>query len=160
MKLKWSGIALGITLALTLPGAAVAADDAEALLRRAEKAMGAAEVKTLRFSASGTGATFGQAYKPDMTWPKLAYSSFSRTLDYETASLREEFARSRTEATGGGAVSLMGGGEQRATVFVQGATAWNQTGPNAFGFAGVAVDGRIHDLWTSPHGVIKAAIKN
>jgi len=160
MKLKLTGVSLGIALALGLSGAAIAADDAEALLRRAERAMGAADVKTLRYSASGTGATFGQAYKPDMTWPKLAYSSFSRTLDYETASLREEFARSRTEPNGGGAVPLMGAGEQRATVFVQGATAWNQTGPNAFGFAGVAADTRIHDLWTSPHGVIKAAIKN
>jgi glyoxylase-like metal-dependent hydrolase (beta-lactamase superfamily II) len=137
-----------------------AADDAEALLRRADRAMGGAELKTLRFSASGTGATFGQAFKPNMAWPTLGYSSFSRTLDYENAALREEFARSRTEPKGGGAVPLMGTGEQRATVFLQGATAWNQTGPTAFAFAGVAADGRIHDLWTSPHGVIKAALKN
>ena len=143
-----------------LPVSARAADDAEALLRRAERAMGGTDLKTLRFTASGTGATFGQAYKPDMTWPKLGYSSFARTLDYENSGLREEFARSRTEPTGGGAVPLMGTGEQRATAFLQGGTAWNQTGPNAFGFAGVAADGRIHDLWTSPHGVIKAALKN
>ena len=158
--MKMTGIALGLALALSLPGAAIAADDAEALLRRAERAMGGTDLKTLRFTASGTGATFGQAYKPDLNWPKLGYSSFSRTLDFENSALREEFARSRTEPTGGGAVPLMGTGEQRATVFLQGATAWNQTGPNAFGFAGVAADGRIHDLWTSPHGVIKAALRN
>ncbi len=160
MTFRLTGVSLGVALAVGLSGAAIAADDAEALLRRAERAMGAAEVKTLRFSASGTGATFGQSFKPELTWPKLAYSRFVRTMDYETASLREEFARSRTEPFGGGAVPLMGGGEQRATVFLQGNTAWNQTGPNAYGFAGVALDGRIHDLWTSPHGVIKAAIKN
>jgi glyoxylase-like metal-dependent hydrolase (beta-lactamase superfamily II) len=160
MNMKKTGIGLGLALALSLPGVAIAADDAEALLRRADRAMGGTDLKTLRFSASGTGATFGQAFKPDMAWPKLGYSSFSRTLDFENSALREEFARSRTEPTGGGAVPLMGTGEQRATGFVQGGTAWNQTGPNAFGFAGVAADGRIHDLWTSPHGVIKAALRN
>ena len=139
---------------------AIAADDAEALLRRAERAMGGADIKTLRFTASGTGSTFGQAYKADTKWPTLGYSSFARTLDYENGALREEFARSRTEPTGGGAMPLMGLGEQRATAFLHGATAWNQTAPNTFGFAGAAVDGRIHDLWTSPHGVIKAALKN
>ena len=54
----------------------------------------------------------------------------------------------------------MGAGEQRATAFALGATAWNQAGPTAFAPAGVAVDARIHDLWTTPHGVIKAALKN
>ena len=147
-----------VVLALASAGV-TAADDAEALLRRAERAMGGAEIKTLRFTASGTGATFGQAYKANAKWPALGYSSFARTLDYENAALREEFARSRTEPTGG-AIPLMGSGEQRATVFLHGATAWNQTAPNTFAFAGVAVDTRIHDLWTSPHGVIKAALKN
>ena len=148
-------------LVLALMSAGVtAADDAEAFLRRAERAMGGSDLKTLRFTASGTGATFGQAYKPDMKWPALGYSSFARTLDYENAGLREEFARSRTEPTGGGAVPLMGTGEQRATAFALGSTAWNQVGPTAFAPAGVAVDARIHDLWTSPHGVIKAALRN
>ena len=153
-------LALPVFSMVFLPVSAQAVEDAEALLRRAERAMGGADLKTLRFTASGTGTTFGQAYKPDMKWPTLGYSSFSRTLDFESGSLREEFARSRTEPTGGGAVPLMGTGEQRATVFLQGTTAWNQTAPNVFGFAGVAADGRIHDLWTSPHGVIKAALKN
>ena len=78
-----------------------AADDAEALLRQADRAMGAAQVKTLRFAGSGTGATFGQAYKPGTAWPKLNYSSFVRVADYENAALREDFARSRAEPNGG-----------------------------------------------------------
>ena len=39
--MKVTGIALGVALALSLSGAATAAEDAEALLRRAERAMGA-----------------------------------------------------------------------------------------------------------------------
>lgn len=147
-------------LLLAFTGFASAADDASALLRRAEQAMGTATLKTLRFAGAGSGATFGQAYHPGQAWPKLAYSQFSRVLDFENAALREDFARSRAEPNGGGAVPLMGAGEQRATAFLRGTDAWNQAGPNAFAPAGVALDARIHDLWTSPHGVILAAQRN
>ncbi|MFN0160491.1 MAG: MBL fold metallo-hydrolase [Burkholderiales bacterium] len=160
MKTKFfATLAAGCLLA----GAAAAvhaADDASALLRRAELAMGGAGLQSLRFNASGTGSTFGQAFKPGFSWPMLGYSAFARTYDYGNAAMREEFARSRAEPTGGGAIPLMGMGAQRATFFLRGDTAWNQTGPNAFGPAWVAVGGRIHDLWTSPHGVLKAALRN
>jgi glyoxylase-like metal-dependent hydrolase (beta-lactamase superfamily II) len=53
----------------------------------------------------------------------------------------------------------MGEGEQRAIAVVQGELAWNMVGPAQVA-APVALDARIHDLWTSPHGVLKAAAKN
>ena len=152
-------LAAAFTLSF-LPLSIGAAEDAESLLRRAERAMGGTEVKTIRFAGSGSGATFGQAYKPGMAWPKLTYSNFARVADYENAAFREDFARSRAEPNGGGAVPLQGTGEQRASAFLRGADAWNQVGPTAFAPALAAVDGRIHDLWTTPHGVIKAALKN
>ena len=152
-------LAAAFTLSF-LPLSIGAAEDAESLLRRAERAMGGTEVKTIRFAGSGSGATFGQAYKPGMAWPKLTYSNFVRVADYENAAFREDFARSRAEPNGGGAVPLQGTGEQRASAFLRGADAWNQVGPTAFAPALAAVDGRIHDLWTTPHGVIKAALKN
>ena len=139
---------------------ALASDDATAVLNRAQRTMGGDGLKSIEFVGNGTGSTLGQAYKPDLNWPKLNYARFVRTADYETGSLREEFARSRAEPNGGGAVPLMGTGEQRATFFVQGATAWNQTGPLMNAPAPVAVASRVHDLWTTPHGVLKAALKN
>jgi glyoxylase-like metal-dependent hydrolase (beta-lactamase superfamily II) len=145
-----------ITLGLASPVAS-AADSAESLLRRASAAMGADQLRTLSFSGSGTGATFGQAYKPGAAWPKLNYSNFARAVDYENAALREEFARSRGEPTGGGAVPLAG--EQRLTTFVNGNYAWNVAGPVPAP-SPVALTGRMHDLWTTPHGVIKAALRN
>ena len=60
------------------------------------------------------------------------------------------------EPTGGGAVPLMGTGEQRTMGLLRGSTAWNLVGPAPVA-SPVATDGRIHDLWTTPHGVIKAA---
>ena len=64
------------------------APDAASVLRNAERTMGGAELKTIRFTASGAGATFGQAYRPGMAWPRLTYSALTRIADYENAALR------------------------------------------------------------------------
>lgn len=139
--------------------ASMAPPDPVAVIQRAETAMGGAAIRTLRFAASGTGATFGQAWQAGMPWPKITVSSFSRLVDYPNAAMRQEAAVSRAEPSGGGALPLMGLGEQRSVGLVHGNWAWNMVGP-APAAAPVALDGRIHDLWTTPHGVLKAALKN
>jgi glyoxylase-like metal-dependent hydrolase (beta-lactamase superfamily II) len=145
---------------LALAGCASApAVDAQASVQAAQAAMGGTNLKTLRFAGTGSGGTFGQAWRPELPWPKLTYTSFSRVVDYDNAALREEFARTRAEPNGGGALPLIGTGEQRAVGLVQGNVAWNLAGTAAQA-APVALDGRIHDLWTTPHGVLKAALKN
>jgi glyoxylase-like metal-dependent hydrolase (beta-lactamase superfamily II) len=159
LKVHLTGLLCATALLACAPVAPLGQPDADAVLRRAEQAMGGQNLKTLSYSGSGSGATFGQAYKPGLAWPKLSYSNFARVLDYDNAALREEFARSRAEPTGGGAAPLMGTGEQRAVAMLRGTDAWNMIGPAPL-FAGVALDGRIHDLWTTPHGVIKAALRN
>ncbi len=150
-------IALAFSLPFALAPSAAQAQDAESVLRRASSAMGADKVKTIRFAGSGTGATFGQAYKPGAAWPKLNYSNFARVADYENGALREDWSRSRGEPTGGGATPLSG--EQTLTTYVNGNYAWNVAGPTPAP-APVALTSRIADLWTTPHGVIKAALKN
>jgi glyoxylase-like metal-dependent hydrolase (beta-lactamase superfamily II) len=134
-------------------------EDASAVLQRADKAMGGVALNTVRYSGTGTGTTFGQAFQPGRMWPRITYSSWSRTVDYSSGGLREDAARSRAEVTGGGAVPLMGTGEQRTSSWLLGSNAWNMAGTTASP-AGIALDGRIHDLWTTPHGVIKAAMRN
>ncbi len=139
--------------------ASMAPEDAATVLQRADQAMGGATLKTLRYAGTGTGATFGQAFQPGMMWPRITYSSYSRVADYENAALREDAARSRAEVTGGGAVPLMGQGEQRTSGWLRGTDSWNMVG-TATAAAPLAMDARIHDLWTTPHGVIKAALRN
>ncbi len=119
--------------------------------------MGGSGLKTLRYSGSGSANTFGQAYRPGMPWPKQNLTSFTRLVDYENAALREDAVRTRAEPTGGGGLPLMGTGEQRTTGLLRGNNAWNLAGTTSAP-AALAVDGRIHDLWTTPHGVIKAAL--
>ena len=139
--------------------ASVTGESAPAALARANAAMGGESLKSITFAGSGTGATFGQAYLAGQAWPKITYSSFSRVADYENAAFREDSARSRSEPNGGGAVPLMGTGEQRTSSFMRGASAWNTTGPAPVAMP-VAYDMRVHDLWTTPHGIIKAAMVN
>ncbi len=133
--------------------------DASAVLGKASAAIGADGIQSLRFAATGTGALYGQAYRPNTQWPRLSYSSFSRHYDFANSAMREEFARSRAEPNGGGGIPLMGDGEQRLVGVVQGELAWNMMGSAQIA-APVTLDARIHDLWTSPQGVLKAAAKN
>ena len=151
---------LYITVAAALAScASMQGESADAALQRANTAMGGAALKSISFAGSGTGSTFGQAYLAGQAWPKITYSSFSRVADYENAAFREDAARSRAEPTGGGAVPLMGTGEQRTSSFMRGSAAWNMVGPAPVAMP-VAYDMRVHDLWTTPHGVIKAAMAN
>lgn len=132
------------------------AEDAAGVLKRAAAAMGVNDMKTLRYAGSGSGASFGQAYKPGMAWPRLHVSSYVRLVDYENAAYREESSRSRAERTGGGALPLEG--EQRVVQLLRGDSAWNQAGPASVA-APVALPARVHELWTTPHGVLMAAMK-
>ena len=144
---------------LLLAACASAPEDARNVLQRADAAMGGSQLRSVQFSASGTGATFGQAWRPGEPWPKVTYSSFSRVMDYQNGAFREDFARARAEPNGGGALPLLGQGEQRANGLLRGTSAWSLAGPAPVP-APLAVDTRIHDLWTSPHGVLKAAMRN
>lgn len=162
MILSFRAPALRLVLAAGALGllascASVPTESAMSVLQRANSAMGGSALRSISFSGAGTGATFGQAFAPGQAWPRITYSSFSRTADYANTSLREDAARSRAEPNGGGAIPLMGFGEQRTTGMLRGSTAWNMVGPAPVA-APVAVDARIHDLWTTPHGVLKAAM--
>jgi len=138
--------------------ASTPAPDAQATLRQAEAALGAGGLKTLSFTGTGTGSTFGQAWQPSIGWPALNYATLTRVLDFDNGAFREDFARSRGEPNGGGATPLMGQGEARATGFARDDFAWNG-GPTPTPVP-VALEARIHDLWTtSPQGALKAAQK-
>jgi glyoxylase-like metal-dependent hydrolase (beta-lactamase superfamily II) len=150
---------LSTSAALLLASCASMEQDGQAVLLRADRAMGGSDLRTLRYAGSGSGGTFGQAYVPGEAWPRLNIGSYSRDIDYGNGAMREESARSRAEPTGGGAVPLMGTGEQRTHGVVRGDYAWNVAGTAATA-APLAASDRIHDLWITPHGVIKAALKN
>ncbi len=129
-------------------------EDAAAVLARASQAMGANQLDTLRYSADGTGYTFGQAYRAGGAWPKITIHSLTRSIDYARSAMRDEVVLSRAEPLGGGGYPLSG--QQRNDQFVSGELAWNQSGDSVTPSPRALVE-RVHQLWITPHGILKAA---
>ena len=154
-RARTPGLIISIVAALAwLP---VVADAADPALERAATAMGASGLKSLRYTGDGDGYTFGQAYKPGQAWPKIKVRSFARTVNYDTGSMRDEIVIQRAEALGGGGYPHTA--TQRNDQFVSGAYAWNQAASGPTPGPRFVVD-RVHQLWITPQGVIKAAIRN
>lgn len=137
-------LALITTLLLCLPVTA-AAQDARATLQGAARALGADGLKSLTYTASGVNFAIGQSAVPGAAWPRFNVPTFSRAVNYETASLREEQVRSRAEMPprGGGTPAM---GELRAIQVVSGDLAWNVTGETAAP-SPVALTERQLQLW-------------
>ena len=92
-KMKRLYIALLIAFLASVPPAA--AQDARTVLQAASAAMGAANLKSIQYSGSGWVTAVGQSYNSGLQnvgegWPKFDAASYTRTIDYDAPSLREE----------------------------------------------------------------------
>src|SRR6266481_8107602 len=115
-----------VTLAVTLvTGITLRAQDARAVLRAAGDAMGAANLKTIQYSGTGMNAAVGQSYSPQDDWPHFEVTRYTRTIDYDAKSSREELTRRQgnNPPRGGGGTPLQG--EQQQVAIVSGNYAWN-----------------------------------
>jgi len=92
-----------------------------------------------------------------MAWPRITVHSQVRTIDYDAGAMREEITLSRAEPKGGGGYPLSG--QQRNDQYLAGGMAWNVAGGNPVAGSRFVSD-RTHQLWITPHGFIKAAMKN
>ena len=137
-----------------LASCAVPTSNADGALGRAAQTMGSDRVTTLRYVTEGGGYTFGQAYKPGGAWPRITLHSVTRSIDYANGAMRDEVVLSRAEPLGGGGYPLSG--QQRTEQYVSGEFAWNQAGTTATPGPRFVAD-RMHQLWITPHGVLKAA---
>ena len=133
------------------------ARDATAVLERASETMGASALDSLRYATEGSGWTYGQSFAPGTAWPKITVHAQQRTINYATASMREEITLSRAEPKGGGGYPPAA--RQTNDQFVSGQYAWNQAGGNPQPGPRFISD-RIHQLWITPHGAVKAALRN
>ena len=130
--------------------------EAKAVLDDVSKAMG--EVQSLQYSGSGAFFSFGQSFTPGEPWPRFGLNSYTRTIDYETPALRDEVVRAQGDPVArGGGLPIPGG--QRLTTAVSGRVAWGQLGEGPVNPAPAAVGDRLYQLWITPHGLIKAALK-
>jgi len=127
--------------------------EAKAVLDGVAKAMG--DVKSLQYAGSGTTFALGQNPSPGTPWVRYNTKSYTRTINYDTVSMRDEIVRTSEQPP---RVAFIVG-EQRQILVVSGTHAWGQVGEN-INPALAAVADRQHQLWITPHGVMKAAMKN
>jgi len=130
---------------------------ADPALERVANDLKVSELRSVCYSGQGWGWTFGQAYKPGLGWPKIKLNSWARTVNYETGAMKEDIVLTRAEATGGGGYPHTG--SQRSEQYLYGTFAWNQTGAGPAPGPRFVVD-RFHQLWITPYGVLKAALRN
>ncbi|HEY2385223.1 MAG TPA: hypothetical protein VGK48_28950 [Terriglobia bacterium] len=82
-----------VTLTVALP-ASTYAQDAKTFLNTVAKAMGAANLKTLQYSGSGSGSNAGIEQNKPSTEPPLTYiKSYKRQLDLNAATSRVDLIR-------------------------------------------------------------------
>lgn len=143
-------------LLLLLPSLALAQSSRE--LDRIARAMGATNLKSIVITGSGVDYAVGQSVVPGAPWPRFTVTDFTRAVDYQASALRDEYVRARAEdpPRGGGVPSR---GEQRVRAFLSGDYAWNVVN-DAPVPAPITLADRRFQLWSTPHGVIKAALAN
>src|SRR5262245_43157742 len=157
-------IAAGFLAVIFVMTTALRAQDARGVLQAAAKAMGAANVKTIQYSGTGWNAAVGQSFSPEEDWPRFEVTRYSRTIDYDAKSSREELTRRQgnNPPRGGGGTPLQG--EQQQVAIVSGNSAWNIDGQNPVPqpgqyLAGISVaEFRQLDISLTPHGFLKAAL--
>jgi glyoxylase-like metal-dependent hydrolase (beta-lactamase superfamily II) len=139
MKTLW----LAGALALAIAGCS-RANTATSVLEDAQEAMG--DPASIQFSATGTQGFFGQALTAGEAWPMRQLASYTRAINYDQRSAREELNF---------AEPVFGGQQQNTQV--AGDKAWN-VGPNGPVPQVAATEERQLHIWLTPHGFIKGAL--
>ncbi len=118
--------ALSFFVLLTLTVGTAAAQDVKAVLQAAAKNMGAENLKTIQITGKGWIAGVGQSYSPTDDWPRFEVTTYTRTIDYDAKSSREELTRRQGNYPARGQVIV---GEQQLVTLNTGATAGPCRGP-------------------------------
>jgi len=149
-------IALAMSVIVALPALAGRAQNATTTLDAAARALGATNLTSIQYAGSGTNNAFGQSYAPGGPWPAFKVTSYAAAINYTTPAMRVELNRTNPDGQvrGGGGLPVLA--PQKQIQVVSGTFAWNEVGQRAVP-AQASVDDRLRAIWTSPHGVIKAA---
>lgn len=167
--------ALAVSCWLALSASAVAQlapgyVDPEPVLRAAEQAIGAANLRCVTIAGTGYSGAVGQQREAawNVDWPRgEALANYTRTMHWEGGWSIEEFTRKpgQNPASWKYGSGWKGGTPlqkaERQVFAVSGKFAWHKDGPNAPSIAAPPDDAERWqlDLWMNPHGFLKAARK-
>ena len=153
---------LSILVALiALSAGTASAQDARTVLQNSLKAMGGETLKTIQWTAAGWASDMGQTYGLAEDWPHYEVADYTRVIDYDAKSSREDFTRRQ------GTYPLQGRNprpETRITQILSGGYAWDVQGTTPVPFTRLYLDGvpyadlRQIELALTPHGSLKAAL--
>jgi glyoxylase-like metal-dependent hydrolase (beta-lactamase superfamily II) len=152
-------------VAVALSTVATACGPRAGTLEAANQALGTAQLTAIEFSGTGRWYQFGQAPNPTLPWPQFDVSSYTATVNYGTPAARVQMTRLQTVEPGRVRPAPV---EQKPDQYVSGTTAWNMVVP-AGAAAGTApaaqpqpaaVEERLMEIWSTPHGFLKAAATN
>ena len=149
---------VSLSLAALMAGSA-AAQDVNSVLRTAAAAMGMNDMKSIQYTGTGWQGMVGQNYSPADDWPRTGLKTYTRTIDFDTMSSKEEYVRSQgTYSTRGGGLGFPFLTDQKVTSLVSGNYAW---GMNAQGQPVPEPDAaeiRKLEIFLTPWGFIKGAM--
>ncbi len=148
-------------LALALTAASTQA----ASLQSAADALKVSSTKSIEFSATGRWFQFGQAPAPELAWPAFEVSSYTADINYEKPAARVQIIRKQLVEAGRNRPAPV---EQKPDQYISNGIAWNVAAPqnSPAGTAPVAsnqpatVEERSAEIWSTPHGFLKAALAN
>ncbi len=142
---------------LGLIGGTAAAQDARSVLQAAAKNMGADTLKCITYSGAGYVGIVGQGFGTSEDWARVELASYSRSINFDARSSREEQVRRQGNfpRRGGGGIPLEG--EQRQLLMVLDKYAWNMQGTTG-NPAPAAAEQRQLEIWLTPHGFLKGAM--
>jgi glyoxylase-like metal-dependent hydrolase (beta-lactamase superfamily II) len=157
-------LAVAFCLSISVSLAACAGQE-RGPVQAASQALGADELRAIEYSGTGTWFQFGQAPNPTLPWPAFTVKSFSATINYEVPSARVQMERIQVVEPGRARPAPA---PQRSVQLVNATHAWSMAVP-----AGAAPDTspvpqpqpaameeRTMEIWTTPHGFLKAAAAN
>ncbi|HEY5617283.1 MAG TPA: MBL fold metallo-hydrolase [Vicinamibacterales bacterium] len=149
---------LSLSLAALMTGLG-AAQDARSVLQAAAAAMGMNNVQSIQYTGTGWQGMVGQNVAPDQDWPRVDLTSYTRTIDFETMSSREEYVRAQgnNPARGGGA-GFPFLTPQRVVNFVSGNYAWTVNAQGQPVAQPAAAELRRLEILLTPYGFLKGAM--
>ena len=99
--------------------------DARSTLEAAAKTMGATDLKSIRYSASGWFSRIGQTYGLNEDWPHYEVDDYTRVIDYAAQWSREDYIRKQGNYP---TLGLLPMPEKHITTILSGNFAWDMDG--------------------------------
>ncbi|MBI2188492.1 MAG: MBL fold metallo-hydrolase [Acidobacteria bacterium] len=149
---------LSLSLA-ALTAASAPAQDARSALQAAAKAMGVENMRSIQYTGTGWQGMVGQNVAPDQDWPRVDLTSYTRTIDFDTMSSREEYVRAQgNNPPRGGGAGFPFLTPQKVVNFVSGNVAWTLNAQGQPVAQPDAAELRQIEVLTTPYGFLKGAM--